>query len=191
MKMRLLPVLLLLSLSACGTDPNAVRTPDTGTSSASPTLTSASPTSSETSPTAATVSPTTTVGGIPVGSVVTQPDVTFSSADQITSVTWLTADAKTFLVSELKRVQSVDGSCAQVIISGYRVPDLLNGWILPCHGGYLVLWGKFSSGWKIVISGQAVPACSDIRKTGWKTTIPHDFMGGQCMEGSSAIDYKP
>jgi hypothetical protein len=95
------------------------------------------------------------------------------------------------MVSELGRAQAADGTCATISVTGYRVSDLVNGSEYGCPGGGLILWGKTSSGWKQIVSGQAMLMCSEIRKTGWKTTIPHDFFGGQCMDGTGAIDYKP
>jgi hypothetical protein len=117
--------------------------------------------------------------------------VTFSSAGQITATSWLTTEAKIFMVAELARAQSADGTCATLTVTGYRVSDLVNGSEYDCGGGAAVLWGKTSTGWKQVLAGQDVPMCSDVKKSGWKTTIPRDFLGGQCYEGTEVIDYKP
>jgi hypothetical protein len=30
-----------------------------------------------------------------------------------------------------------------------------------------------------------------VRASGWKSTIPRDFLGGQCYDGTEVVDYKP
>jgi hypothetical protein len=95
------------------------------------------------------------------------------------------------MVSELARVQSGVGACASLTVTGYRVSDLVNGSEFDCGGGAAVLWGKTTTGWKQVFAAQAVPMCSDVRASGWKSTIPRDFLGGQCYEGTEVVDYKP
>jgi hypothetical protein len=81
----------------------------------------------------------------------------------------------------------------KVVVTGYRVADLVNGHVFDScgGGGYAVLWGKEASGWKVVISGQDVPGCVAIRTAGWKTTIPKAFYGGQCYDNGTLVDYKP
>jgi len=117
--------------------------------------------------------------------------VTFSSASQINATSWLTVEAKVFMVAELGRAQAADGTCATISVTGYRVSDLVNGSEYDCGGGAAVLWGKTSTGWKQVLAGQDVPMCSDVRASGWKSTIPRDFLGGQCYDGTEVVDYKP
>jgi hypothetical protein len=184
--MPILPVFLLVALAACGTDPNAARTTAASGTSATPTVAASSPSVALT-----TAKPTAT--GPAEGTVVVLPGdgITFTTAAQINATSWLTADANVFMVSELKRVQSSSGTCAFLGVSGYRVPDLVSGSEFDCPGGAQVLWGKTSSGWKLVFGGQYVPACSEIRAAGWTSTIPHDFIGGQCMEAGQTVDYKP
>jgi hypothetical protein len=134
-----------------------------------------------------------TSGGLAEGTVVLLPGdgVTFASASQIAATSWLTTEAKIFMVAELGRAQAADGTCATITVTGYRVSDLVNGSEYDCGGGAAVLWGKTSTGWKQVLAGQDVPMCSDVRASGWKTSIPRDFLGGQCYDGSEVIDYKP
>jgi hypothetical protein len=112
---------------------------------------------------------------------------------------WLTSDEKTFLVSELARVQS-GNSCAALTVQSYRVADLINGQVFDggltgsCGGGgYAILWGKVSGTWKVLVTGQNPPGCADIRTAGWASTIPKDFFGGQCYEKGSTtlVAYKP
>jgi hypothetical protein len=184
--MRMLPVFLLVALAACGTDPNAARTtPASGTSG--------TPTVAAPSPSVAPTTATPTAAGPAEGTVVMLPaGVEFTTAAQINATSWLTAEAKVFMVSELTRVQSTDGACAYLTVTGYRVSDLVSGGMVGCPGGGGdILWGKTSSGWKLVFGGQYVPACSEIRAAGWTSTIPHDFIGGQCTEGGQGVDYKP
>lgn len=131
-------------------------------------------------------------------------DGRFSTAAEINAATWLPSDAKAFLVGQLELVQhdypinaKNGSSCAVLEVAGYRVPDLINGAYFSagdpnCGGpGGLFLWGKVAGKWKIIFGGQYVPACSDIRKAGWTSTIPKDWTGGECMENDSVVLYKP
>jgi len=128
----------------------------------------------------------------------------FSSAAQINATTWLPSDAKTFLVGQLEIAQrdypttAQNGDdCATVEVSGYRFPDLMNGAEFStddpnCAGGSAgFLWGKIAGKWKLIIAAQDVPACSEIRDAGWTSTIPKEWLGGQCMEKDSLVLYKP
>ncbi len=195
-----LALLLLGTMTACGSDPAASTSPDAGasvtttssvTGSSATTATPSSPASSP-SGTATATHAATTAPGRPSGAVVNLPGsgTTLASVGQINDVTWLSPEAKVFMTSELKRVQ-VGGSCARITISGYRVADLLNGGVSGCGGGYAVLWGKTAAGWKVLIAGQDTPACKAIRTAGWTATIPKNFYGGRCYEGTSVVEYKP
>jgi len=136
------------------------------------------------------------------GTVVYLPQgVYFQTAAAINATPWLTSDEKTFLVSELAHYQA-GNNCVALSVSGYRVADLIDGQIHfggpsgtcgPGRGGVAILWGKVSGTWKVVFVGQNTPMCADIRTAGWKSTIPKDFFGQQCLEKGSnvPVDYKP
>ena len=128
----------------------------------------------------------------------------FSTAAQINAATWLPSDARTFLVGQLEHAEQgfrVDGSnagnCAVLEVSGYRVPDLIDGSEFSaddpsCAGpGGRVLWGKVAGQWKLIVAAQGEPACSDIRAAGWTSTIPEEWLGGQCMEKDRSVIYAP
>jgi len=101
-------------------------------------------------------------------------------------------------VGELELDQQDGNDCGVLEVSGYRVPDLINGdefgiGTKPncASGGGFILWGKIAGKWGVVIGGQAEPVCSDIRDAGWTSTIPKEFYGGQCMEKGAEVIYKP
>jgi hypothetical protein len=125
----------------------------------------------------------------------------FQSAAAINSIPWFTSDEKTFLVGELAHYQS-GNTCVAIYVSAYRVADLIDGQIFfggrsgtcgPGRGGVAILWGKVSGTWKVLFVGQNTPPCADIRAAGWKSTLPKDFYGQQCLEKGSnfSVDYKP
>jgi hypothetical protein len=199
----LVVVALALLTAACAPAPTASSTgPTTSLSPASVTTATPSPStapatgSAPASKTSATLSPS-------AGTIMDVYE-RFSTAAQIKATTWLPSDAKTFLVGQLELAQQefrVNGSnannCAVLEVSGYRVPDLINGYELGtaepnCGGsGGLILWGNVAGKWKIIIAAQDVPACSDIRSAGWTSTIPKEWLGGQCMENDTLVLYKP
>ena len=203
MKVLLLSVaVLMLLLAACGKAPSASTTSSstvpTPAASASATASTATPLPNA-SPT--TNLPSATTGSTATGTVVYLPGTggQFETAAAIKATSWLTSDEKTFLVSELARVQS-GNSCAALTVQSYRVADLTNGQVLDggltgsCGGGgYAILWGNVSGTWKVVAVGQNPPACTDVRAAGWTSTIPKDFFGGQCYEKGSntLVDYRP
>ena len=128
----------------------------------------------------------------------------FKTPAEINANTWLPGDAKTFLVGQLALDQqefrpggSKANNCAELTISGYRVPDLITGNELGtgeptcAGGGGLALWGKVAGKWKVILQVQSEPECSDIRKAGWTSTIPKEWPGGECMENGTSVIYKP
>lgn len=117
--------------------------------------------------------------------------VAFTTEAQITSTSWIPTDAKPFLAGVLKKAQAGGtADCTVALyIDAYRVADLISGGVGGC-GGYGVLWGKSAGVWKQVIAGQDVAECSVIRRA-WAGTIPLDFFGGTCLEGTTVIPYKP
>lgn len=109
---------------------------------------------------------------------------------QITSTSWIPADAKPFLSGILTKAQTESPDCAMTMyIDGYRVADLISGGMGGC-GGYDVLWGKTGGVWKQIIGGQDVPDCAAVRKV-WSGTIPTDFFGGRCLEGGAVVPFTP
>lgn len=195
MKALALPVaVLILLLSACG------KAPSVSPTTVSSPVASASSTASATLASSATTQASTALTSTPavsqpVGTVVTLPDngVTFMTAGQINAATWLSDDARTFLVKQLAVFQSGGDTCATIVLSGYRVGDLMHGQefesaTAPClgGGGYAILWGNVSGTWKQLMAGQEVPTCADIRTAGWKTTIPKEFFGGVCRDAKGA-----
>ena len=203
MKVLLLSVaVLMLLLAACGKAPSTSTTSSstvpTPAASASATASTATPL-----PNASPITnlPSAMTGSTATGTVVYLPGTggQFETAAAITATSWLTSDEKTFLVSELARVQS-GNSCAALTVQSYRVADLINGQVFDggltgsCGGGgYAILWGKVSGTWKVLVTGQNPPGCADIRTAGWASTIPKDFFGGQCYEKGSTtlVAYKP
>jgi hypothetical protein len=196
MRLLVIPVAaLLLLVSACTKAPSTTSTPLASAS------TGASSVPSTTTPTSSTMTGSTTAASVPVGTVVDLPGVgvTFSTADQINAATWLSADERTFLAKQLAEFQAGGDKCASIVLSGYRVGDLMHGQqfesdTAPCTGGggYAILWGKVSGTWKQLMAGQEVPTCADIRTAGWKTTIPKQFFGGTCRDTKGAeVEYTP
>lgn len=186
-------VALALLTAACAQTPTASST--VPTTSLSPASVAATTTASPASTASATLSPS-------AGTIV-DVDGRFSTAAEINATTWLPSDAKTFLVGQLELAQQefrVNGSnatnCGVLDVRGYRVPDLIDGARLGtaaagCAGsGGLVLWGKIGGEWRVIIAAQAEPLCSDIRKAGWTSTIPKEWLGGQCMENGTSVIYK-
>ena len=178
-------VALALLTAACAPTPTAGSTVPT---------TSLSPASATAATTATTATATLSTSA---GKVVDLPGVEFSTAAQINATAWLASDAKAFLVGELELDQQDGNDCGVLEVSGYRVPDLINGAEFStdepnCAGpGAGFLWGKIAGKWGVVIGGQAEPVCSDIRDAGWTSTIPKEFYGGQCMEKGAEVIYKP
>ncbi len=114
----------------------------------------------------------------------------FATVAQITSASWLSSDAKPFLSAILTTAQTRDPQCSwELYVDGYRVNDLITGGMFGC-GGDMQLWGKSGGVWKLIVGGQAVPECSEIRKE-WSSTIPIDFFGGRCMEGGAGVAFTP
>jgi hypothetical protein len=202
MRSVVLAAMMTLTAACSGTPSGASTASLSPSSSVSSTVTSATSTtaapssalSSQSTSSAATTAAPGTVVHLPQG-------VYFQTAADITATSWLTSDEKTFLVSELARVQS-GNTCVALFVSGYRVADLTDGQIFfggpsgtcgPGRGGVALLWGKVSGTWKVVAMGQNPPMCTDIRTAGWTSTIPKDFFGGQCYEKGSQtlVDYKP
>lgn len=186
MRFRPLPLVALVALAAaCAPTPTAGSTVPT---------TSLSP-ASVTAATTATTAMSTSVGTVvDLGG----STVEFSTAAQINATEWLASDAKTFLVGQLELQQQDGNDCGVLEVSGYRVADLITGaeggiGTKPncAWGGALFLWGKIAGKWKLIIAAQSVPACSDIRNAGWTSTIPKEFLGGQCMEKGAYVIYKP
>lgn len=171
-------------------------------SSASPTPTAAgvSPTSDTPSPsvssapasTSASATPSTSVP--PDGTVVTLASrLTLTSADDINAVTFLPDDAKAFLVTELARERS-QWNCPteNLLIDGYRVGDLISGRVFgDTCGGDVILWGKLNGRWTALLEKQSVPLCSEVRATGWTSTIPESFLGGVCYPSATNLTPVP
>ena len=211
MRRSLLPLTaVVLLVAACGPSTAAsgpaTALPTTSVaSSPPPTSVSATPTPTASAATSsvATKAPSTASTTVAPGKVVTLPGTgsEFSTAAAIKATTWLTTDEKTtFLTSELARLQAKGNSCAKLIVTGYRVADLINGGEFgggatgACEGGgYALLWGKVSGSWKVLVAGQDLPGCPELRTAGWKSTIPKGFYGGQCYETGSAtpVVFKP
>jgi hypothetical protein len=128
-----------------------------------------------------------------VGAVVTLPmSLELKSAADINSVSWMTSGAKTFLVSELARTRAASG-CADdyLIVNAYRGTDLISGSTAGCDSG-AITWGNLAGTWKVLFAGQAVPSCTEVRSSGWTSTIPKDFPGGQCYDASgNVVAYTP
>ena len=209
MRWSLLPLTAVVLLAAaCGPStaasaPATVLPTTSVASSPPPTSVSAAPTPSASAATSsvATKAPSTASTTAAPGKVVTLPGTgsEFSTAAAIKATTWLTTDEKTFLTSELARFQAKGNSCAKLIVTGYRVADLINGGEFgggatgACEGGgYALLWGKVST-WKVLVAGQDLPGCPELRSAGWKSTIPKGFYGGQCYEAGSTtpVVFKP
>ena len=186
MRFRPLPLVALVALAAaCAPTPTAGSTVPT---------TSLSPASVTAATTATTAMSTSAGKVVDLGG----SSVEFSTAAQINATAWLASDAKTFLVGQLELQQQDGNDCGVLRVSGYRVPDLINGdkfgiGTKPncASGGGLILWGKIAGKWGVVVGGQAEPVCSDIRDAGWTSTIPKEFYGGQCMENGTDVIYKP
>ena len=170
----------------------------TATTSASATP---SPTSVTTAPTpvssrtaSATGTRTTSTSATSAGGAVVTlaAPLELKSAADVSAVAWMTSGAKSFLVSELARVRAASG-CADdyLIVSAYRGTDLISGSTFGCDSAQ-VTWGDLAGTWKVVFAGQAVPACTEVRSSGWKSTIPSDFAGGQCYDPSgNVVAYTP
>ena len=136
---------------------------------------------------------TSTTATATAGTVVNLPTpLELKTAADINAVTWMATGAKTFLVSELARVRASSG-CADdyLIVGAYRGTDLISGSTFGCDSAQ-VTWGNLAGTWKVVSAGQAVPSCADVRSSGWKSTIPQDFPGGQCYDASgNLVPYTP
>ena len=197
-----LAAMMMLTAACAGTPSGASTASSSPSSSVSSAVASA--TSSTAAPTSALSSQSTSSAATTavLGTVVYLPQgVYFQTAAAINATPWLTSDEKTFLVSELAHYQA-GNNCVALSVSGYRVADLIDGQIHfggpsgtcgPGRGGVAILWGKVSGTWKVVFVGQNTPMCADIRTAGWKSTIPKDFFGQQCLEKGSnvPVDYKP
>jgi hypothetical protein len=196
-------VALMLLTAACAQAPTPSPTgPTSSLSPVSATTPTPSPSTAPTTPSAPASKASAPLS--PSAGTIIAIKAQFTTPAQINAATWLTSDAKTFLMGQLKQAQqglSVNRSqadhCAELDVSGYRVPDLINGSQFSTggpncgSGAGMVLWGKFNGGWGGVIAGQAAPLCSDIRGIGWTSTIPEEFYGGHCMENDSLVIYKP
>ncbi len=128
----------------------------------------------------------------PTGTVVTVPGpgIELKSAADVNAVSWLTPSAKTYLIGELASFQQGGAACS-LDLNAYRVPDLISGGYSGC-GGAEITWGDFSGTWKEIIIDQAVPLCTEVRASGWTSSIPRDFPGGQCLDDTmTVVDYTP
>ena len=143
----------------------------------------ASATSTRTTSTSATAS---------VGAVVTlSAPLELKSAADINAVAWMNGATKSFFVSELARVRTAAGCDDYLIVQAYRGTDLISGSTFGCDSAQIT-WGNLAGTWKVVFAGQAVPYCTEVRSSGWKSTIPQDFAGGQCYDASgNLVPYTP
>jgi hypothetical protein len=211
MKRSVVLAAMMMLTAACAGTPSGASTASLSPSSPVPSATSATaaPSSAPSSQsitsapaTSPTASATRTTTGPATGRVVYLAEgIYFQSAAAINSIPWFTSDEKTFLVGELAHYQS-GNTCVAIYVSAYRVADLIDGQIFfggrsgtcgPGRGGVAILWGKVSGTWKVLFVGQNTPTCADIRAAGWKSTLPKDFYGQQCLEKGSnfSVDYKP
>lgn len=114
------------------------------------------------------------------------------SAANINAVTWMTSGAKSFLITELARVRAASGCATDyLIVNAYKGTELISGSNFGCDSAQAT-WGNLAGTWKLVFAGQAVPTCAEVRSSGWTSTIPKDFPGGQCYDPSgNVVTYTP
>ena len=214
MKRSIVLAAMIMLTAACAGTPHGASTapsstsrsvpsvPSVASATAAPSTAPSSQSTTSAPATSPTPSATRTTTGPATGRVVYLAEgIYFQSAAAINSIPWFTSDEKTFLVGELAHYQS-GNTCVAIYVSAYRVADLIDGQIFfggrfgtcgPGRGGVAILWGKVSGTWKVLFVGQNTPPCADIRAAGWKSTLPKDFYGQQCLEKGSnfSVDYKP
>ena len=70
---------------------------------------------------------------------------------------------------------------AKVDASGFALGDMA----LPSCDGAVFIWARWDGVWQEIFSGQAIPACSDMKKY----SVPRPIAPEKCEEGRKTVDY--
>jgi hypothetical protein len=199
MTFRALPLVALMVLAGgCSTAATTASPVSAARPSSSPSAVASVP-----SPASSTTAANDPAVGTVVLSVGEMDGPKFGSEAQLKEPTWLTADAREFLVVTLAQVKATYGKCSGISVNGYQVGELLSGQVWIDHSGSCPqiitsgddrLWGKVNGTWKLLVLSQQVPSCSSIRHAGWTKAIPDkNFFGHICVENNTnvAVVFRP